>query len=189
MYCSPNQHSKQSLQFRNSVRDVRTPGVVTQQADFALAAHPLGNEKLSILLIDDDSGIRLFLNRGLTRYGHCLFEASDGVIGLEQFYTLQPDVILLDITMPRLDGFAVLKEIRRCDAAVGIIMASALSLKQCVVEAMSGGADGYLNKPLRLQPVLAEVQRVSSLVRLRRYSREHPWESEPGEAYKAIVQK
>lgn len=124
----------------------------------------------SLLLVDDDSGLRLLLNRALTMQGYQFYEASDGIVGLAQFHALQPDLILLDITMPRLDGFAVLKEIRQHDPVVGIIMISALSSNQCKTKAVLGGADGYLHKPPRLQEVFSEVARVNTLVRLRRDS-------------------
>jgi DNA-binding response OmpR family regulator len=123
-----------------------------------------------MLLIDDDAGLRLLLKKGLAAQGHCLYEASDGVAGLEQFHAIQPDLLLLDITMPRLDGFAVLKEIRQYNPVVGIIMTSALSSRQFAAEAMIGGADSYLSKPLRFPHVLTEVQRVKNLIRLRQYS-------------------
>jgi DNA-binding response OmpR family regulator len=70
--------------------------------------------------------------------------------------------------MPGRDGFAVLKEIRRHDSIVGVLMVSALKQPQLISSALTNGADGYLNKPFRLNELLKEVQRVSALVRQRR---------------------
>lgn len=127
-------------------------------------------DELSILLVDDEPGIRLLLNKALKAQGYHVHEAKDGITGLEQFYTVQPDLILLDITMPSLDGFAVLKEIRQHNPVVGIVMVSALSPKLLTVEAMTQGADGYIHKPFKLQEIFKEIQRVHKLVQFRRYS-------------------
>lgn len=123
---------------------------------------------LSILLIDDEPGICTLLKEFLTRQGHQVYEARDGITGLEQFYRIQPDLVLVDVTMPGRDGFAVLKEIRRHDSIVGVLMVSALKQPQLITSALTNGADGYLNKPFRLNELLKEVQRVSALVRQRR---------------------
>lgn len=140
------------------------------QADYTPTARRVADKKLSILLIDDDSGVRLLLNKGLTVEGYQLYEAEDGIVGLERFRAIQPDVILLDITMPRLDGITVLKEIRRYDPVVGIIMVSALNPQRLTVEPMAQGADGYIQKPFKLQEIRKEIQRVSKLVYCRRYN-------------------
>lgn len=122
---------------------------------------------LSILVIDDEPGICALLKNFLVCQGHQVYEASDGVAGLEQFYRLQPDLVLVDVTMPKCDGFAVLEEIRRQNITVGVLMVSALTQAHLVVSALANGADGYLYKPFRLTELLKEVQRVSALVSLR----------------------
>lgn len=122
---------------------------------------------LSILVIDDEPGICKLLKEILTRQGHQVYEASDGFTGLEQFYRLQPDLVLLDVSMPGRDGFAVLKEIRQQNAVVGVLMVSAFKQAHLITKALASGADGYLQKPFRLTDLLKEVQRVGAAVRLR----------------------
>ncbi len=124
--------------------------------------------KLSILVIDDESGIRALLKEILVRQGHQVYEAKDGITGLEQFYRVQPDLVLLDVSMPGRDGFAVLKEIRRQNTVVGVLMVSAFKQAHLITKALASGADGYLQKPFRLTDLLKEVQQVSAAVRLRR---------------------
>lgn len=138
------------------------------QADVGLRGPSIPKETLSILLIDDEAGIRLLLRKGLATQGHALYEAGDGLTGLAQFHTTQPDIILLDVNMPGMDGFTILKEIRRYDTTVGILMCSAVSAEFLINEAFHSGADRYLVKPIRLQTVFTEVERVGNLVRQRR---------------------
>lgn len=138
------------------------------QDNVVRSAQPTANAPLSILLIDDEPGIRLLLHHGLATQGHRIYEATDGATGLAQFHALHPDLILLDGNMPGMDGFAVLQEIRRCDALVGIIMVSAISAKYLINSALRDGADRYLIKPVRLPHILDETQQVGAIVRQRR---------------------
>ncbi len=122
---------------------------------------------LSILVIDDDLGICALLKEILVCNGHQVDIANDGIAGLEQFYRLQPDLLIVDVTMPKLDGFSVLKEIRRQNIFVGVLMISGLQQTHLVDSLLANGADGYLHKPFQLAELLNEVERVSTLVRLR----------------------
>lgn len=126
------------------------------------------SEKISILLIDDEAGIRTLLNNALLTQGYQCQEAGDGVAGLALWQTMQPDLVLLDITMPGLDGFEVLQEIRRCDPIVGVIMVSALNPERLADKGLNRAADGYVKKPFRTQTIFQEIERVSRLVRLRK---------------------
>lgn len=122
----------------------------------------------SILVIDDEPGICTLLKEILAHQGHQVYEARDGITGLEQFYRVQPDLVLLDVNMPGRDGFAVLKEIRHQNAVVGVLMVSAFKQTHLIANALASGADGYLQKPFRLTDLLQEVQQVGAVVRLRR---------------------
>lgn len=128
------------------------------------------SEKASILLIDDETSIRALLSNALTAQGYQCQEASDGLAGLALLQVMQPDLILLDITMPGLDGLAVLQEIRRQDLAVGVIMVSALNPARFAGKAIANGADAYIQKPFRTQTLFQEIERVSCLVHRRRYA-------------------
>ena len=134
---------------------------------------------LSILLVDDESKMRLLLNDILEMEGYTVSEAADGATGLQQFNTVQPDLVLLDIVMPNGDGLWVLKAIRQQNSVVGILMVSGLQQNQMVRQAMASGADGYLPKPFRLQDLYQEIQRVSRMVYSRRYAITHhaSWQS------------
>lgn len=165
---SPNHSNKRLPQWGNETHPEVAVCIGSCQVDGVLSAHPYATASLSILLIDDEPGIRLLLRHGLATQGHRIYEATDGVTGLAQFHALHPDLILLDGNMPGMDGFAVLKEIRRYDAFVGIIMVSAISTKCLINSALHDGADRYLIKPIRLPQILDETQRVGAIVRQRR---------------------
>lgn len=134
---------------------------------------------LSILLVDDESKMRLLLSDILEMEGYTVSEAADGATGLQQFNMVQPDLVLLDITMPNGDGLWVLKAIRQQNSVVGVLMVSGLQQNQMVRQAMASGADGYLPKPFRLQDLYQEIQRVSMIVYSRRYAITHhaSWQS------------
>lgn len=134
---------------------------------------------LSILLVDDEPKLRLLLRAILEMEGYAVSEAADGAAGLQQFNTMQPDLVLLDITMPNGDGLGVLKAIRQQNSVVGVLMVSGLQQSQMVRQAMASGADGYLPKPFRLQDLYQEIQRVSRMVDSRRYAITHhaSWQS------------
>lgn len=134
---------------------------------------------LSILLVDDEPKMRLLLSDILEMEGYVISEAADGATGLQQFNRVQPDLVLLDITMPNGDGLEVLKAIRQQNSVVGILMVSGLQQNQMVRPAMASGADGYLPKPFRLQDLYQEIQRVSRMVYSRRYAVTHhaSWQS------------
>lgn len=130
-------------------------------------------EKASILLIDDETGIRMLLCNALLLQGYQCQEASDGLTGIGLLHELQPDLVLLDITMPGLNGFEVLQEIRRQNPIVGVIMVSALNPERLADKALAEGADGYIKKPFRTQTIFQEIERVHRIVHLRRYSLPH----------------
>ena len=122
----------------------------------------------SILLVDDEPNIRFLIKKMLTHDGHQVFEAGDGAEGLEQHTILRPDLIVLDISMPRIDGLTVLHEIRMKDGVVGIILVSAIKRKHLAVATFTGRADGFILKPFHLADLCEEIQRVGALVNRRR---------------------
>ena len=125
------------------------------------------NGKLSILLVDDEPFIRSLLADALMYQGYQVYEAEDGATGLEQFCAIQPDLVLLDILMPGLNGLAVLQEIRRQNPVVGILVVSALSSKQVTLEAMAAGADGYIRKPFDLRELFRKIESLDRRVCFR----------------------
>jgi DNA-binding response OmpR family regulator len=111
----------------------------------------------SILVVDDDADIRTLVAELLERAGHGVIQAPDGESGLKLFYAEQPDLVLLDVSMPGLDGWEVLTRIRELsDVPVLMLTARAGELEK--VRGLRGGADDYVTKPFGRQELLARVE-------------------------------
>ena len=148
----------------------REPSAITTPENGAPPLTPSKqSQQVSILLIDDETDIRALLGNVLVMQGYQCQEASDGFMGLALFQEVEPDLVLLDITMPGLDGFAVLKHIRSQNTTVGVIMVSALNPARFADKAVAEGADGYIQKPFRVQTLFQEIERVSHIVHVRRH--------------------
>jgi DNA-binding response OmpR family regulator len=115
------------------------------------------NEK--ILVIDDDSGLLTLVRLGLEREGFTVFTAESGKEGLRRAYEKRPDVIILDITMPEMDGWATCQRLRSmCDTP--IIMLSARTDQADLLRGLSLGADDYLTKPCNFEELKARIRTV-----------------------------
>ena len=116
-------------------------------------------DKFSILLVDDEDRIINFLKAKLRLSGYDVLVATNGPEALEQFRAHQPDLIVLDLVMPKMDGFEVLKELRSFASTPVII----LSAKRDDVDKIKGlhmGADDYLLKPFNPDELLARIEAV-----------------------------
>ena len=123
-----------------------------------------------VLLIEDDEDSRLLLRRVLERADMEIVEASDGTEGLRELYGSHPDVVLLDIGLPEVDGWHTLERIRELtDVPVMMVTGKASELEK--VRALRAGADDYVTKPFGLQEVVA---RVEVLLRRRAPRKEPP---------------
>jgi DNA-binding response OmpR family regulator len=123
-----------------------------------------------VLLIDDDEDVRVMLRRLYERNEAEVIEASTGTEGLKALYGMRPDLVLLDVAMPDLDGWRVLDRIRELtDVPVLMLTASDRELEK--VRALRAGADDYMTKPFGLQELLA---RSEALLRRRRSAQEAP---------------
>lgn len=110
----------------------------------------------SILVVDDDDDIRALVGELLERAGHGVVEAKDGESALKLFYSRQPDLVVLDVSMPGLDGWEVLNRIRELsDVPVLMLTARAEELEK--VRGLRAGADDYVTKPFGRQEFLARV--------------------------------
>ena len=127
-----------------------------------------GSQPLRILLVDDEPATLQLVRRLLQADGHDIYEAIDGEQAVQMFDAVHPDLVLLDIVIPKKDGLEVLVELRQRDKMAGIIMVSALTSEQLAVKSMLGGADDYVNKPFRLKAILLSIRQVMDKVRLRR---------------------
>mgnify|MGYP005843551529 FL=1 len=127
-----------------------------------------GAQPLKILLVDDEPATLQLVRRLLQADGHDIYEAIDGEQAVQMFDAIRPDLVLLDVVIPKKDGLEVLGELRQRDKMAGIIMVSALTSEQLAVKSMLGGADDYVNKPFRLKAIRLSIRQVMDKVRLRR---------------------
>ncbi|MBE6934106.1 MAG: response regulator transcription factor [Ruminococcaceae bacterium] len=113
----------------------------------------------SVLIVEDDRNIAELLQLYLEKEGYAVTVANDGGKGLEKFRAVQPDLVLLDVMMPIMDGWAVCKAIRS-EAQTPIIMLTAKSETSDKVQGLKAGADDYITKPFEMREVLARVEAV-----------------------------
>ena len=121
----------------------------------------------SALLIDDEELTLRTLSRGLRRDGFEVFTALSGEDGLKLFHDEKPDLILLDIVLPGIDGVEVLRQIKQSNPTAIVIMMSAYHLVDRAVEAMKLGAFDYLIKPFHLEQMMTALQRAAEVLALR----------------------
>lgn len=113
---------------------------------------------MKILIVDDEEAIRDSLSQKLTRAGFQVSTAANGLEGLRTFHTERPDVVVLDIAMPEMDGLTVCQRIREV-AETPIMMLSAQAVTEVdIIEGLNAGADEYLMKPIRGNEFVARVQ-------------------------------
>lgn len=119
---------------------------------------------ITVLVIDDEPGVREVLRLTLSMEGLEVTTVADGIAALDALKQSQPDVILLDIMMPFLDGYDVLDSIRQSEngSRVQVILMSAKSNDDDVWEGWTKGADSYITKPFDIQLVVDEIRRVTA---------------------------
>jgi DNA-binding response OmpR family regulator len=116
-------------------------------------------KKTTILTADDDPQLLRLMTRNLQLEGYDVLTASDGQQALEQIEQKSPDLVLLDVMMPRLDGFSVCHRVREF-SSVPIILVTARGQDQDKVRGLDLGADDYLTKPFSVEELLARVRAV-----------------------------
>ena len=114
---------------------------------------------VSVLIVEDDRNIAELLQLYLEKEGYAVITAEDGGKGLEKFRTIKPDLVLLDVMMPVMDGWAVCKAIR-AESQVPIIMLTAKGETDDKVAGLKQGADDYITKPFEMKEVLARIEAV-----------------------------
>ena len=117
----------------------------------------------TVLVVDDDHDIRELVRMLLERAGYNVIDAGDGREGLRALHARRPDLVVLDVMMPGLDGWATLERIREL-TDVPVLMLSARGQELDKVRGLKGGADDYVTKPFGRQELLA---RVEALIRRR----------------------
>jgi DNA-binding response OmpR family regulator len=113
----------------------------------------------SVLVVDDDPDVRALVSTLLGRAGYLVAEAPDGRAALKALYGQRPDLVVLDVNMPDLDGWATLERIREL-SDVPVVMLSARGEELEKVRALRAGADDYVTKPFGRQELLARVESV-----------------------------
>ena len=115
----------------------------------------------NILVVDDAAFMRMMIKDILTKNGYNVAgEAENGAKALEKYNEVKPDLVLMDITMPEVDGIAALKKIKGADPNALIIMCSAMGQQAMVIEAIQGGAKDFIVKPFQPDRVLEAVKKV-----------------------------
>ena len=115
----------------------------------------------NILICDDAAFMRMMIKDILTKNGYNVIgEAENGVKAIEKYLELKPDLTLMDITMPEMDGIVALKKIKENDAAATVIMCSAMGQQAMVIESIQAGAKDFIVKPFQADRVLEAVKKV-----------------------------
>lgn len=119
----------------------------------------------SILIVEDDEVIREATRMALERYGFPVATAADGLEGLEMFHAVRPDLVLLDVMLPLLDGVGLCRRIRE-ESQLPILMMSARTDPVDVVSGLEAGADDYVVKPFESAVLVARIRTVLRRVRV-----------------------
>ena len=115
----------------------------------------------NIVICDDAAFMRMMIKDILTKNGYTVAgEAENGLKAVEKYNELKPDLVLMDITMPEMDGIQALKQIKSVDPSASIIMCSAMGQQAMVIEAIQSGAKDFIVKPFQAERVLEAVKKV-----------------------------
>lgn len=115
----------------------------------------------NILICDDAAFMRMMIKDILTKNGYNIAgEAENGAKAVEKYFETKPDLVLMDITMPEMDGIQALKKIREGDGNAAVIMCSAMGQQAMVIEAIQSGAKDFIVKPFQAERVLEAVKKV-----------------------------
>ncbi|MFN2358119.1 MAG: response regulator transcription factor [Desulfotignum sp.] len=117
-------------------------------------------QKKRVLVIEDEARIAEGLRLNLSLAGYAVSVAADGIDGLEQWRTWHPHLIILDIMLPMIDGFSILKTIRQEDEKIPVLILSARGDTRDKVKGLRYGVDDYLAKPFDLEEFLLRVERL-----------------------------
>lgn len=114
-----------------------------------------------ILVVDDAAFMRMMVKDTLTKGGYTdLYEAVDGADAVEKFKEVGPDLVIMDITMPNMDGLEALKAIKQENPASNVVMCSAMGQESMVIEAIKLGAKDFIVKPFKADRVLKTVSSI-----------------------------
>jgi two-component system chemotaxis response regulator CheY len=113
-----------------------------------------------VLIVDDAEFLRLRLTKMLDAGGYEVFQAENGLKAVASYKEIHPDVVLMDITMPEMDGLTALKEIVGFDAQARVVMLTALGQESVVLEAVKSGARDFVVKPFEHERVMSAITKL-----------------------------
>ncbi len=114
-----------------------------------------------ILVVDDAAFMRMMIKDILTKNGYeVVGEAENGVIAVSKYKELTPDLVLMDITMPEMDGIEAVKAIKAHDGNAKVVMCSAMGQQAMVIEAIQSGAKDFIVKPFQADRILEAIKKV-----------------------------
>ena len=116
---------------------------------------------LKILVVDDAAFMRMKCAKLLTENGYEVVEAATGAEAVERYKSNRPDAVLLDITMPDMDGLTALKEVMKEDPNAKVTMVTAMGQQAIVMDALKSGAKDFVVKPFDAKRVLAAVKKMT----------------------------
>lgn len=115
----------------------------------------------SILIVDDAAFMRMMIKDILSKNGYTVVgEAENGLKAVEKYKDLNPDLVIMDITMPEMDGIQAVKQIKSLNSSAKIIMCSAMGQQAMVIESIQAGARDFIVKPFQAERVLEAVKKV-----------------------------
>lgn len=112
-----------------------------------------------VLLVDDAAFMRMRCAKLLTENGYSVDEAENGQEAVEKYQSIKPDLVLMDITMPIMDGLTAVAEIKKVDPDAKIVMCSALGQQNTVMSAIKAGAKDFIVKPYQPEKILSTIKR------------------------------
>jgi two-component system chemotaxis response regulator CheY len=114
-----------------------------------------------VLIVDDAAFMRMMIKDILLKGGYEVCgEAADGTQAVEKFRELRPDLVIMNVTMPELDGISALQEIRKIDGSAKVVICSAMGQQQMVINSIKAGAKDFIVKPFQAERVLDAVKKI-----------------------------
>ncbi|HNR04466.1 MAG TPA: response regulator [Bacillota bacterium] len=114
-----------------------------------------------ILIVDDAAFMRMMIKDVLSKNGFEISgEAENGAKAIEKYKEINPDLVIMDITMPEVDGIQAVKEIKKINSAAKVIMCSAMGQQAMVIEAIQAGAKDFIVKPFQAERIIEAVKKV-----------------------------
>jgi two-component system, chemotaxis family, chemotaxis protein CheY len=113
-----------------------------------------------ILIVDDAEFLRVRISKMLVGEGFEVTEAENGLKAIESYKAKKPDMVLMDVTMPEMDGLTALKELRKIDPNAKVVMLTALGQESVVLEAVKSGAKDFIVKPFDRDRVMSAINKL-----------------------------